>query len=959
ERSVLMDAYKRNELNPATGLGLLTLSAQPVDRAEPSEALKATTVWQAGLDADAHLVSSRQLDAFRRGDILTSERDVRAERGAYFAHATLAMQPGDAQRWLIVAELDQDAADVADLDAQLADPAALIAAVEADADAGTERLHRLVASADGLQATADRRTTARHRTNVLFNMMRGGVFEDGYAIDTADVIAFVQQRNVTVDTAPLAALPAQTDLRTLLDMLRTQTEQDGDPQLERLGLEYLPLSFSRRHGDPSRPWNTFTISLRNEDGSVKRDYQGNWRDIFQNWEALGLAFPGFAESMVAVFVNASTADGYNPYRIARGGIDWEIVEPDDPWSYIGYWGDHQLIYLLKLLDLSRAHHPGRLGAMLDRRLFAYANVPYRIRSYADLLADPRTTIDFDNDVQEEIEDRVSAVGADGKLLLDGDGRVHLVTLAEKLLVPLLAKLSNFVPGGGIWMNTQRPEWNDANNALVGYGVSMVTLFELRQYLDTVQALFEEDATGDALVVSEEVATLLDAIAGTFSAHARGDDAPLSDEARKTMVDRLGEAGDAYRQALYAHGFSGHTRDVDRAALIAAFEDIRTVVDRTLRRNRRDDGMVHAYNLLRIESDRIGVRTLYPMLEGQVAALGAGALSPEATLEVVQALRRSDLYRPDQHTYMLYPNRDLPRFREKNVIPADAVAASPLLQRLLAEGNQRLVVQDRNGAVHFNGSFRNRRDVETALDELWAGGYAEAEAERDALGTLFDDLFDHHAYTGRSGTFFGYEGLGSVYWHMVSKLILAVQKSYERAHKTGAAPAVVRQLAEAYYDVRDGVGLNKTPTEYGAFPIDPYSHTPGHAGAKQPGMTGLVKEDILWRWGELGVQVVSGQLRFEPRLLRASEFLDAPAEFRYVGLDGREHTLPLKTGSLAFTYVQVPVVYHRASTPRIRVVRSETREEAVEGTVLPADLSAEVFERRGTIARIEVSTVLEA
>ncbi|MEM8560515.1 MAG: hypothetical protein AAGG50_22045, partial [Bacteroidota bacterium] len=64
-------------------------------------------------------------------------------------------------------------------------------------------------------------------------------------------------------------------------------------------------------------------------------------------------------------------------------------------------------------------------------------------------------------------------------------------------------------------------------------------------------------------------------------------------------------------------------------------------------------------------------------------------------------------------------------------------------------------------------------------------------------------------------------------------------------------------------------------------------------------------------------------------------------------------------SLAFTYVQVPVVYHRASTPRIRVVRSETREEAVEGTVLPADLSAEVFERRGTIARIEVSTVLKA
>ena len=67
------------------------------------------------------------------------------------------------------------------------------------------------------------------------------------------------------------------------------------------------------------------------------------------------------------------------------------------------------------------------------------------------------------------------MGADGRLLLRPDGSVYHVNLAEKLLVPLLSKLSNLVPDGGIWMNTQRPEWNDANNALVGQGLSMVTL----------------------------------------------------------------------------------------------------------------------------------------------------------------------------------------------------------------------------------------------------------------------------------------------------------------------------------------------------------------------------------------------------------------------------------------------------------------------------------------------------
>jgi hypothetical protein len=80
------------------------------------------------------------------------------------------------------------------------------------------------------------------------------------------------------------------------------------------------------------------------------------------------------------------------------------------------------------------------------------------------------------------------------LVLDGDGEVHQVTLLEKLLVPLLAKLGNLVIDGGIWMNTQRPEWNDANNALVGQGLSMVTLYYLRRYVRFLQELLESETT---------------------------------------------------------------------------------------------------------------------------------------------------------------------------------------------------------------------------------------------------------------------------------------------------------------------------------------------------------------------------------------------------------------------------------------------------------------------------------
>ena len=83
---------------------------------------------------------------------------------------------------------------------------------------------------------------------------------------------------------------------------------------------------------------------------------------------------------------------------------------------------------------------------------------------------------------------MAKIGGDGRLLMDRDGGICHVTLAEKLLVPALAKLSSLIPDGGIWMNTQRPEWNDANNALVGSGISVVTLCYLRRYLAFVTQL---------------------------------------------------------------------------------------------------------------------------------------------------------------------------------------------------------------------------------------------------------------------------------------------------------------------------------------------------------------------------------------------------------------------------------------------------------------------------------------
>jgi hypothetical protein len=141
--------------------------------------------------------------------------------------------------------------------------------------------------------------------------------------------------------------------------------------------------------------------------------------------------------------------------------------------------------------------------------------------------------------------------------------------------------------------------------------------------------------------------------------------------------------------------------------------------------------------------------------------------------------------------------------------------------------------------------------------------------------------------------------------------------------------------------------------YGAIPTDPYSHTPGFAGVQQPGMTGQVKEDLITRLGEMGVGVDGGQLRFRRHLVSRGEFLTRGSTFHYYDVDGRERTLDLDPGSMAFTTCQTPVVAHQSGPPHIEITRGDGSTEIVEGLDLDSLISAAIFERTGAIRRLDV------
>ena len=357
----------------------------------------------------------------------------------------------------------------------------------------------------------------------------------------------------------------------------------------------------------------------------------------------------------------------------------------------------------------------------------------------------------------------------------------------------------------------------------------------------------------------------------------------------------------------------------------------------------------------VENDEeVSISYLPEMLEGQVAVLSSGYISGKDSLELLDALKSSALFREDQYSYTLYPNKDLPRFDVKNNIDPEKVKESALLTKLLADDNKQVIEKDLQGVYHFNGSFNNADSLKKALSELPEAYAVLVEKDTELLLEIFEDIFDHKSFTGRSGTFFGYEGLGSIYWHMVSKLVLSVQETCVSAMEEGLDEETIGRLLEHYYEASEGIGVHKAPDLYGAFPTDPYSHTPGSKGAQQPGMTGQVKEDILSRFGELGVFVKDGKLVFNPCLLRKEEFLKSTQTFNYVDINKAVKNIEVEKGSLCFTYCQIPIVYKLDNKEGIELIDQQGNSREVSGLSLDVATSNKIFKRTGDINQIIVS-----
>jgi hypothetical protein len=476
---------------------------------------------------------------------------------------------------------------------------------------------------------------------------------------------------------------------------------------------------------------------------------------------------------------------------------------------------------------------------------------------------------------------------------------------------------------------------------------------MRRFLVFLDEIFDQTDL-ENIKLSNELIEFYHSVRETLDTNTGLLSGNISDADRKVILDQLGKAASDYRSQIYKSGFWGKKRTASMEGLKRFVKLSLAFINHSIGQNKRKDGLYHAYNLMTYKQDGVLISYLDEMLEGQVAVLSSGYLDGTQSLDVLDAMKHSKLFREDQYSYILYPNKKLPGFLSKNIIDESDASSSALIQTWVAQGNTTIVEKDIYGKYHFNGNFKNAGDLKKALENIGDNSYSDLiQNEAQKLLDIFEKVFHHKAFTGRSGTFYGYEGLGSIYWHMVSKLLLAVQESCLQAIRQNESSATIGRLLEHYYEIQAGIGVHKSPDLFGAFPTDPYSHTPGHKGAQQPGMTGQVKEDLLSRFGELGVQVSSGHLTFNPDLLRKSEFLTASKMVTYSDLHGNSQSLELETGQLFFTFCQIPIIYKLSDDNSIELEFRNGDIQEVSSNTLANTQSHSILGRKGEITGVTV------
>jgi len=304
--------------------------------------------------------------------------------------------------------------------------------------------------------------------------------------------------------------------------------------------------FSRKHGDPERDYNHFSLSP-----TFFSQGNGNFRDVNQNRRNDVWFNRDVKDSVIINFLGLVQPDGYNPLVIEEmnfsldepdkveailhscfdkkyqeklkgwlkgwfqpGELLYKIMQNDIPFKKSskdflsqllaaghkhesakhgeGFWSDHWA-YNLDLIESYLSVYPEeKRNLLLGKKVFSfYHNNHYVVPREQRFVLTPRGCRQY-HAVAKGIKE--SKIEHDHKIRIhNGHGPVYYTTLVGKLLCLITNKAATFDPSGtGIEMEAEKPNWYDALNGLPGLmGSSVSETFELKRFSAFLLSSLEE------------------------------------------------------------------------------------------------------------------------------------------------------------------------------------------------------------------------------------------------------------------------------------------------------------------------------------------------------------------------------------------------------------------------------------------------------------------------------------
>lgn len=296
--------------------------------------------------------------------------------------------------------------------------------------------------------------------------------------------------------------------------------------------------FSRKHGDPERDYNFFSIAAE-----YFSQGNGNFRDVCQNRRSDVLFCPEAGEFNILTFFSLMQADGFNPLEIRGSTFDVRVENADKLNSLLGrlskaepirkltnasfsagavintilrenielsegtdvsfliellslcdqnieavygegYWIDHWT-YLMDLVDTYKFMYPDKINDLLfNNKKYRFFDSPVRVLPRKEAYVYKNNTVVQINSLQH-IKNKPQS-----GWLKDKTGEYYSTNLFSKMLCLGIVKYSSLDPVGcGLEMNGGRPGWNDAMNGLPAlFGSGLSEALELRRMLEFVNSV---------------------------------------------------------------------------------------------------------------------------------------------------------------------------------------------------------------------------------------------------------------------------------------------------------------------------------------------------------------------------------------------------------------------------------------------------------------------------------------